>query len=98
AVAVQLAQQLGVVADGLTLSAPPGRRIAFGASKGVRHTLSGDGSSITFASEAELVRQWIVPLVVDLERDWTWDGFANADAIAVERDGEIVGSLTVVRT
>jgi hypothetical protein len=74
-VAAQLAQQLGLVVDGLSFAAPPGRRIAFGASKSLRHTLSGDNSKITFSSESELLRQWIVALVVDLDRDWSWDGF-----------------------
>jgi len=97
-VAAQLAQELGLVVDGLTLSAPPGQRIAFSASKSVRHTLSGDNSTITFAAESEFLRQWIVALVVDLERDWTWDGLANGNTIIVERDGAQVGSLIVVRT
>ena len=97
-VASQLAQELGVVADGLTFTARPGQRIAFGASKSLRHTLSGDNSSITFSSESELLRQWVVVLMVDLERDWTWDGLANASTLSVTRDGQAVGSLVVPRT
>jgi hypothetical protein len=97
-VAAQLGQALNVAVDHLSFSAPPGKRIAFGASKSIRHTLSGDNSTITFASESELLRHWVVALVVDLERDWTWDGLSNANTITVERDGATVGSLTVVRT
>jgi hypothetical protein len=97
-VAAQMAQELVVVANGLTLSAHPGQRIAFGASKSLRHTLSGDNSALTFASESELLSQWVVALVVDLERDWTWDGLAKAYTLTVERDGQVVGSLTVPRT
>jgi len=97
-VAAQLGQELNLAVLGLTFAAPPGKRIAFGASKSFRHTLSGDNSTITLASESELLRQWVVVLVVDLERDWTWDGLADANTIAVERDGATVGSLTVVRT
>lgn len=97
-VAAQLGQQLGVAVDGLTFSAPPGHRIAFGASKNVRHTLPGDNSTITFAAESELLRQWIIVLIIELERDWTWDGLANANAIDIQRDGVQVGSLVVART
>ncbi len=97
-IAAQLAQELDVAVDGLTLRARPGARIAFGASKGVRHTLPGDNSSITFASESELLRSWLAVLVVDLERDWTWDGLDNNDTIGVSRDGSVVGTLQVVRT
>jgi hypothetical protein len=97
-VAAQLGQELNVAVDGLTFSAPPGHRIAFGASKAIRHTLSGDNSTITFASESELLRQWIVVIVADLERDWTWDGLAGNDTVSVSRDGELVGGLQVVRT
>ena len=63
----------------------------------VRHTLSGDNSTITIASESELLRQWIVVLAVDLERDWTWDGLRN-DTITLERDGGTVGSTRVLGT
>jgi hypothetical protein len=98
AVTTQLAGELGLLVDNLTLSAKPGTRIAFGAAKGVRHTLSGDNSTLTFASESELLRSWVAAIVVDLDRDWTWDGLGNNRTITVERDGETVGSLMVVRT
>jgi hypothetical protein len=91
----QLGQQLTLAVDGLTLSAPPGQRVVFGASKAVRHDLPGDNSAITFGSDGELLRQWLVALVVDLERDWTWDGLASADTITVQRDGATVGTVTV---
>ncbi len=97
-VAAQLGQQLGIAVDGLTFSAPAGKRVAFGASRSLRHTLPGDHSTITFASETELLRHWIIAFVVDLERDWTWDGLAAANTLTVERDGATVGSLAVVRT
>jgi hypothetical protein len=96
-VAAQLAQELRIVNEGLTFSARPGQRIVFGASKALRHTLSGDNSTLTLASESELLRQWVVVLAVDLERDWTWDGLKD-DTIAVERDGVIIGSTRVLGT
>jgi hypothetical protein len=96
-VAAQLAQELRVAVEEFTFSAPPGHRIVFGASKALRHTLSGDNSAITIASVSELLREWVVALAVDLERDWTWDGLEN-DTIAVERDGVIVGSAQILGT
>jgi hypothetical protein len=95
-VAAQFAQTLRLVDNGLTLSARPGRRVVFAASQAIRHSLSGDAGSITFASESELLRNWIVALVIDLDRDWTWDGLDGP--IAVERDGQTVGSIAVSRT
>jgi len=92
-VVAQLAQTLHLVANGLSLVAPPGRRVVFGASLALRHTLSADGGTITFASESELLRHWVVPLVVDLDRDWTWDGLEAP--ITVDRDGATVGTITV---
>jgi hypothetical protein len=96
--AAQLGQQLNLAVDGLTLSAPPGQRVVFGASKAVRCSLPGDNSALTFGSDGELLRQWLVALVLDLERDWTWDGLADADAITVQRDGVSVGTVTVKAT
>ncbi|HET7487727.1 MAG TPA: hypothetical protein VFJ85_07340 [Acidimicrobiales bacterium] len=92
-VPAQLADELRLVASGLTLSARPGQRVVFGASKAVRHEISGDGGSITLASESELTRNWIVAVEVDLARDWTWTGLA--EPVTVSRDGEVVGSITV---
>ena len=109
--AAQLGQQLNLAVDGLTLSAPPGQRVVFGASKAVRCSLPGDNSALTFGSDGELLRQWLVALVLDLERDWTWDGLgnpaataqhdgatANAGIITVQRDGAAVGTVTVKAT
>jgi len=96
-VVAQFAQTLRLVnSEGLSLTAPPGVRVAFGASRAIRHALSGDSGTITFAAESELLRNWIVAIVVDLDRDWTWDGLPSP--ISIDRDGEEVGSLTVPRT
>ena len=73
----QLGELLGVASSGSTLTSPPGQRIVFGASKGLRHTISADGETLTFGSTSDLLRQWVVAIVVDLERDWTWDGLAG---------------------
>lgn len=95
-VVAQFAQTLHLVADGLTITAPPGQRFVFGASLAIRHSLSSDSGAITFASESELLRNWIVAIVVDLDRDWTWDGLAGP--LAVKRDGDTVGTITVPPT
>jgi hypothetical protein len=81
-------------AAGLTLSARPGRRVVFGCSQAVPHVLAPDGSSITFASKADLVLRWLPVIRVGLNRDWTWDGTADP-AIGVVRDG--VGPVGVIR-
>ena len=94
-VVAQLAQALDLVDDGLSLTAPPGRRVVFGASRAIRNALSGDAGTITFAAESTLLGGWLVAVVVDIDRDWTWDGL---DApVALERDGETVGSVVVPR-
>ena len=73
-----LAQQLGIASSGLTFTGMPGQRIAFGSSQALRHVLSGDHSSITFAAQTELLSKWIVAIVLEIDRDWTWDGLEDA--------------------
>ncbi|MBR0800651.1 hypothetical protein JQ615_35345 [Bradyrhizobium jicamae] len=100
----QLAEQIGVVANGNSLSAPPGMRIAFGASRALRAIVSADGETLTFGSTSELLRFWVVAVVLDLERDWTWDGLTDAGLTILRggpSDGEAaavaVGALAVPR-
>jgi hypothetical protein len=106
-----LAGQLGVTQNGLTLSGKPGQRTVFGASGSLRHAVTGDGSSITFSNQNELLGQWIVALTLPLARDWTWDGFTQptaapsaggpqpptsaAPSLSFSRDGTAVGAITV---
>jgi hypothetical protein len=72
-----LAQKLNLQAQGLTLSGAIGTRTVFGASGALRHTISPDGGSFTFSNATELLGHWIVVLVLDVLRDWTWDGFGQ---------------------
>ena len=97
--AQQIAQELGLQASGLTLSGAPGQRVVFGASKALKYTLSGDYGSITFAAQNEFLDHWIVALVLDVDRDWTWDGFQDP-AVTVLRDSgpDPVGYLNVRQT
>jgi hypothetical protein len=100
----QLAEELGVMANGNALSTPPGTRTVFGASLALRALISADGETLTFGSTSELLRHWIVAIVLDLERDWTWDGLTNAGFTILRggpTDGEAaakaVGAVTVPR-
>jgi hypothetical protein len=98
--AAQLAQHLDLDVKGLTFSGRPGSRTVVAASRFLRHTLSGDHTSVTLASGEELVHQWIIAIRLDLARDWTWDGLAD-EGIAVERDDAgkgSIGSLELRRT
>ena len=84
-----LAQQLGLTQNALTLSGPSGIRTIFGGSGSLRHTISADLSSFTFSNQTELLGHWIVALVLDLDRDWTWDGLANPGLTFQSDTGEI---------
>ena len=106
----RLAQQLGVENKGLTLVAKRGQRVQFGCSHRIRHTLAPDNSSITFASKGDLAQHWLCCILMDLERDWTWDGLDDRsfvierkkrfkeDAIATETETLEVGDIEVKKT
>jgi hypothetical protein len=83
---IRLANHLGLAADGLTLTARPGERVLFGASAALRHTLSGDGSALTFASDGELLGHWLAVSQLVLDRDWTWDGIEAEGFVVSRRD------------
>jgi hypothetical protein len=72
-----LAQALDLKVDNLVFSGKPGTRTVFGCSQALRHTLASDYSSITFANRPEFLNHWIVALEFNLDRDWTWEGFAE---------------------
>jgi hypothetical protein len=71
-----LASQLELDVDGMTLRGRPGERVAFGAT-GFKNTIASDGGSITFASATEIFRHWTVAVQWELARDWTWDGLTG---------------------
>jgi hypothetical protein len=75
-----LASALELQVNSLTLSAPPGQRILFGAQSSLRHTVPQDRSSITFSSHKDLINHWIVVHQLILDRDWTWSGLAQNGA------------------
>lgn len=82
----RLAEQLELDTSGLSLFGKPGQRVIFGCAKGIRHTLSPEHASITFASKADLTHQWIATIIVDINRDWAWDGLAM-ESFDIKRDG-----------
>src|SRR5262249_12163421 len=83
---IRLANHLGLAADGLTLTARPGERVLFGASAALRHSLSGDGSALTFASDGELLGHWLAIIQLVLDRDWTWDGIGDEGFVVSRHD------------
>ena len=80
----RLAARVGLTANGLTLGGRPGERVVFGASGALRNALAADGSSITFATEAELLGHWVCVFNELLTRDWSWDGLRD-EGIAFHR-------------
>jgi hypothetical protein len=98
--AARLAQQLDLGVRGLSFSGRSGSRTVLAASRFLRHTLSGDHSTLTLASGDELLNQWVVAIRFDLARDWTWDGLDDT-GIAVQRSDaglDPIGTIEVRRT
>ncbi len=96
--ATRLADQLALDVSGLTFTGKPGQRTVFGSSAALRHTLSGDGASISFASKSELTNHWVVAIMLEVQRDWTWDGFEDRSFEFHRTDDggdRIVGQLNV---
>jgi hypothetical protein len=95
-IAQLLAQQLGLQQEGFLFSCAPGERTVFGASGAVRHGVSADDGALTFSNQTELLGQWIVALVLELGRDWTWDGFAQP-ALTFQRGASSIGVIAFPR-
>ena len=76
----RLAQELGLEHSRLTISGRPGHRTVFASSAGLHHTLATELSAITFASNADLIQRWVNVLQFRIDRDWIWDGLAEAGA------------------
>ena len=76
----RLGQELGLEHSRLTLSGRPGHRTVFASSAELHHTLATELSSLTFASNADLIQRWVNVLQFRIDRDWMWDGLAEAGA------------------
>ena len=73
----RLSQNIDVTHNKLTLVGKPGERVAFACSRRIRHTLSPDSSSLTFAAKEDLSNHWVVAVTLRLDRDWTWEGLRH---------------------
>lgn len=69
----RLGDQLDVKVKELTLLSENGERLQFWCSSMIRHSMSPDNSSITFANKHELHDQWLVCTTLFIDRDWSWD-------------------------
>jgi hypothetical protein len=77
----RLALELGLENKGLTLVGKKGKRVQFGCSNRIRHTLSPDNSSITFASKGDLMNHWLCCITLQIDRDWTWDALEDVSFV-----------------
>jgi hypothetical protein len=85
-----LAAALNLDRAGTALRARHGQRLMIGASSHLRHVIGPDGASLTFATATEMVQLWLVAVVLDLKRDWSWDGL---DRVEIWRDGSLAGGI-----
>ncbi|WP_282153325.1 hypothetical protein [Ruegeria atlantica] len=87
----RLASALDLDHVGASLRARPGQRCLFGLHSSLNAVIGPDGGSVRFATKSEVTSQWIVAVVVNIERDWTWDGLS---ALRIERDGNQEGRVS----
>ena len=80
----RLAQSLDLAGKGISLIAEPGQRVQFGCSREIRHSLSPDGTSVTFSTKVDLLNHWLVTLNFRLMRDWTWNPM-HLEAFVINR-------------
>ncbi|MDQ1833332.1 hypothetical protein [Massilia scottii] len=86
----RLAAALDLDRKDRSLRARPGRRLTIGAGALLRQVVGPDGASLTFATANDMTRLWLVAVVLELRRDWSWDGL---NYLRVERDGVEVGRI-----
>jgi hypothetical protein len=94
----RLADQLSLDVSSMTLLAKPGQRVVFGCSNKLRHTLSPEHGSVTFANKTDLTRQWICALNLEIDRDWSWRSLGDI-SFEILRDGAgPVGTVQLINT
>ena len=91
-----VAEELDLEVSGRTLWAEPGRRVIFGCSRALAHTISPDGSALTFSSDAEVANRWLAIVTVAIDRDWSWSGDGRS-AVTITRDGARIGAIRLPR-
>ncbi len=70
----RLAKAIDVEAKGLSLMGKSGQRWQFGAARAIRHSLAPDNTSLTLATQDDMINHWLVPITLLVNRDWSWDG------------------------
>ena len=91
----RLAAQLDLDFKGLSLIGKRGERTQFGCSSRIRNTLAPDNSSLTFATQGELLNHWLGVLSFEIDRDWTWDGLAQT-GLAIGRRKQFTGEAATL--
>lgn len=91
----RLSTQLGLDFKGLSLIGKPGDRIQFGCSNRIRHTLAPDNSSLTFATQGDLINHWLCVISFEIDRDWTWDGLSET-GIEIQRKKQFTGEAATI--
>jgi hypothetical protein len=77
----RLGVELSLDHAGMTLSGRTHRRTVFGCSAALRHTLSPEAGSITFASSSDLLSRWVHAVRFTVGRDWSWNGLAGSGIV-----------------
>jgi hypothetical protein len=91
----RLSTQIGLDFKGLSLIGKPGERVQFGCSNRIRHTLAPDNSSLTFATQGDLINHWLSVLSFEIDRDWTWDGLSET-GIEIHRKKQFTGEAATI--
>jgi hypothetical protein len=91
----RLGSQLDVKVKELTLLAENGERLQFWCSSMIRHSMSPDNSSITFANKHELHGHWLVCTTLYIDRDWSWDSL-NPSSFHIWRRRRAGNEITAI--
>lgn len=86
----RVAAALSLETSGTGLRARPGHRVLFGCTPALRHILGPDGASVRFGSLGDLTGVWLIPIRLELDRDWSWD---ELDYLRIERGGVEIGQI-----
>lgn len=80
----RLADRLDLSSKKISLIGENGQRVQFGCSREIRHSLSPDGTALTFSTKVDLLNHWLVTLNFRLARDWTWNPM-ELEAFLIDR-------------
>lgn len=69
----KIVNELDLVSRNLTLMGNKGKRVHFGCTKEIRHSMAPDSASVTISENSELFNQWISVVDFSIQRDWAWD-------------------------